>query len=69
MTRSRRCVGSSPKTTTLNVTTEKVRPPSTSYYSPYIDITLTYGVEVSSHAYDGQRERSETGFLSVNLPV
>ncbi|KAG8155568.1 poly-beta-1,6 N-acetyl-D-glucosamine export porin PgaA [Burkholderia catarinensis] len=32
------------------------------------DITLTYGVEVSSHAYDGQRERSETGFLSVNLP-
>ncbi|KUY56792.1 poly-beta-1,6 N-acetyl-D-glucosamine export porin PgaA [Burkholderia sp. RF2-non_BP3] len=32
------------------------------------DITLSYGVEVSSHAYDGQRERSETGFLSVNLP-
>ncbi|MCA7898206.1 poly-beta-1,6 N-acetyl-D-glucosamine export porin PgaA [Burkholderia cepacia] len=32
------------------------------------DITLTYGVEISSHAYDGQRERSETGFLSVNLP-
>ncbi|WP_233343072.1 poly-beta-1,6 N-acetyl-D-glucosamine export porin PgaA [Burkholderia cepacia] len=32
------------------------------------DITLTYGVEVSSHAYDGQRERSETGFLSLNLP-
>lgn len=32
------------------------------------DITLTYGVEVASHAYDGQRERSETGFLSVNLP-
>nr|WP_241020885.1 poly-beta-1,6 N-acetyl-D-glucosamine export porin PgaA [Burkholderia sp. Ac-20344] len=32
------------------------------------DITLTYGVEVSSHAYDGQRERSETGFMSVNLP-
>ncbi|KVH53024.1 poly-beta-1,6 N-acetyl-D-glucosamine export porin PgaA [Burkholderia sp. MSMB1072] len=32
------------------------------------DITLSYGVEVSSHAYDGQRERSETGFLSLNLP-
>ncbi|HEM7878120.1 poly-beta-1,6 N-acetyl-D-glucosamine export porin PgaA [Burkholderia contaminans] len=32
------------------------------------DITLSYGVEVSSHAYDGQRERSETGFMSVNLP-
>ncbi|WP_322038864.1 poly-beta-1,6 N-acetyl-D-glucosamine export porin PgaA [Burkholderia diffusa] len=32
------------------------------------DITLSYGVEVSSHSYDGQRERSETGFLSVNLP-
>ncbi|WP_244143606.1 poly-beta-1,6 N-acetyl-D-glucosamine export porin PgaA [Burkholderia ubonensis] len=32
------------------------------------DITLTYGVEVSSHAYDGQRERSETGFLALNLP-
>ncbi|TES71032.1 poly-beta-1,6 N-acetyl-D-glucosamine export porin PgaA [Burkholderia cepacia] len=32
------------------------------------DITLTYGVEISSHAYDGQRERSETGYLSVNLP-
>ncbi|MBR8050135.1 poly-beta-1,6 N-acetyl-D-glucosamine export porin PgaA [Burkholderia vietnamiensis] len=32
------------------------------------DITLSYGIEVSSHAYDGQRERSETGFLSVNLP-
>ncbi|CAB3746896.1 poly-beta-1,6 N-acetyl-D-glucosamine export porin PgaA [Burkholderia puraquae] len=32
------------------------------------DITLSYGVEVSSHAYDGERERSETGFLSVNLP-
>ncbi|RQS74484.1 poly-beta-1,6 N-acetyl-D-glucosamine export porin PgaA [Burkholderia sp. Bp8963] len=32
------------------------------------DITLTYGVEVSSHAYDGTRERSETGFLSLNLP-
>ncbi|WP_175671884.1 poly-beta-1,6 N-acetyl-D-glucosamine export porin PgaA [Burkholderia ambifaria] len=32
------------------------------------DITLSYGVEVSSHAYDGERERSETGFLSLNLP-
>ncbi|VWM03122.1 poly-beta-1,6 N-acetyl-D-glucosamine export porin PgaA [Burkholderia lata] len=32
------------------------------------DITLSYGVEVSSHAYDGERERSETGFMSVNLP-
>nr|WP_226261226.1 poly-beta-1,6 N-acetyl-D-glucosamine export porin PgaA [Burkholderia metallica] len=32
------------------------------------DITLSYGVEVSSHAYDGQHERSETGFMSVNLP-
>ncbi|WP_321803801.1 poly-beta-1,6 N-acetyl-D-glucosamine export porin PgaA [Burkholderia sp. BCC1993] len=32
------------------------------------DITLSYGVEISSHAYDGQRERSETGFLSLNLP-
>ncbi|MGZ2748057.1 poly-beta-1,6 N-acetyl-D-glucosamine export porin PgaA [Burkholderia stagnalis] len=32
------------------------------------DITLTYGIEVASHAYDGQRERSETGFLSLNLP-
>ncbi len=32
------------------------------------DITLSYGVEISSHAYDGERERSETGFLSVNLP-
>ncbi|EDT40867.1 poly-beta-1,6 N-acetyl-D-glucosamine export porin PgaA [Burkholderia ambifaria] len=32
------------------------------------DITLSYGVEVSSHAYDGSRERSETGFLSLNLP-
>ncbi|AJY10724.1 poly-beta-1,6 N-acetyl-D-glucosamine export porin PgaA [Burkholderia dolosa] len=32
------------------------------------DITLSYGIEVNSHAYDGQRERSETGFLSVNLP-
>jgi poly-beta-1,6 N-acetyl-D-glucosamine export porin PgaA len=32
------------------------------------DITLSYGIEVSSHAYDGQRERSETGFMSVNLP-
>ncbi|WP_175733015.1 poly-beta-1,6 N-acetyl-D-glucosamine export porin PgaA [Burkholderia ambifaria] len=32
------------------------------------DITLSYGIEVSSHAYDGERERSETGFLSLNLP-
>ncbi|MBY4696244.1 poly-beta-1,6 N-acetyl-D-glucosamine export porin PgaA [Burkholderia latens] len=32
------------------------------------DITLSYGIEVGSHAYDGQRERSETGFMSVNLP-
>jgi biofilm PGA synthesis protein PgaA len=32
------------------------------------DITLTYGIDVSSHAYDGQRERSETGYLAVNLP-
>ncbi|KVM80038.1 poly-beta-1,6 N-acetyl-D-glucosamine export porin PgaA [Burkholderia stagnalis] len=32
------------------------------------DITLTYGIEVSSHAYDGQRERSETGFLALNVP-
>ncbi|WP_175855575.1 poly-beta-1,6 N-acetyl-D-glucosamine export porin PgaA [Burkholderia anthina] len=32
------------------------------------DITLSYGVEVSSHAYDGEHERSETGFMSVNLP-
>ena len=32
------------------------------------DITLSYGVEISSHAYDGQRERSETGFLSAKLP-
>ncbi|QTD93911.1 poly-beta-1,6 N-acetyl-D-glucosamine export porin PgaA [Burkholderia anthina] len=32
------------------------------------DITLSYGVEISSHAYDGERERSETGFMSVNLP-
>ncbi|WP_269502459.1 poly-beta-1,6 N-acetyl-D-glucosamine export porin PgaA [Burkholderia sp. IMCC1007] len=32
------------------------------------DITLSYGIEVNSHAYDGQRERSETGFMSVNLP-
>ncbi|MGU7782048.1 poly-beta-1,6 N-acetyl-D-glucosamine export porin PgaA [Burkholderia sp. PU8-34] len=32
------------------------------------DITLSYGIEVASHAYDGTRERSETGFLSLNLP-
>ncbi|MGU7772077.1 poly-beta-1,6 N-acetyl-D-glucosamine export porin PgaA [Burkholderia sp. MR1-5-21] len=32
------------------------------------DITLTYGIEVASHAYDGTRERSETGYLSLNLP-
>lgn len=32
------------------------------------DITLTYGIEVSSHAYDGTRERSETGYLALNLP-
>ncbi|WP_246327147.1 poly-beta-1,6 N-acetyl-D-glucosamine export porin PgaA [Burkholderia guangdongensis] len=32
------------------------------------DITLSYGIDVNSHAYDGQRERTETGYLSLNLP-
>ncbi len=32
------------------------------------DITLTDGIEVASHAYDGTREPSETGYLALNLP-
>lgn len=32
------------------------------------DITLTYGVGVSRHAYDGKQELSETGYLALSVP-